>query len=327
MHSAPRATWSGALAASRSGALATSPSWCKELRSCPGFTLSTFFVRRLATWNTGSTGEGEQVGDTPGDEGKSHRPREPERVSPGQLTKMLSQCTDVPRLAGIVEKHLADLNFIHVAAAWGSLAKMPRRGGDGGEVGRLVVRDLRAATSKLAGQMGSKEVANVLLAMSKIHADGRGNADAALVAQLVARAKAKAPGFEPQHVANLLWALTKIGKLGEAHADADLLEKMARRAEETVDAFEPQQTARLLLSLAALRARPAPSLLEALERRATATAVHFRPQDMRDVVSSLAALQGGAPAGGGLSAAVSSRTDADIERLKFCSSEAALLAL
>jgi len=95
----------------------------------------------------------------------------PAGISPGKLTKDITLCRDAPELLGLVEQHRQSFNYMHVGAAWGTLAKMKSRkqpGGDEEVVLQQLLQRLRGATLETVQEMGAREVANVALSIANL---------------------------------------------------------------------------------------------------------------------------------------------------------------
>ena len=200
-----------------------------------------------------------------------------------ELTALIKGCEDAAGLLTLVEEHGHGFDFIHVGAAWSSLARMRGAGARGAED---VVKLLQVLTTANIQQMGARAVANIVHSMTTLHQSRKMVADDELVGKLMARALATARDFNPQGVANFVWALATMG----TEADPRLLEAMQGRATATARDFNPQDVANFVWALATMGVKADPRLLEAMQARATATASDFKPQEVANFVWALATM-------------------------------------
>ncbi|KAJ1475295.1 hypothetical protein T484DRAFT_2024586 [Baffinella frigidus] len=208
----------------------------------------------------------------------------PPEIRQGQLMQEIKGCTDAGGLLLLLLLHGQSFDFIHIGAAWGSLAGMRGAGARGAD-GEVIQR-LQALTRAKAPEMDVRGVSSVLYSMAKMYQRGRKVADDELEGELLARAVATAGDFDPQGVANLLWSLATMGST----PDPRLLEAMQGRATAMAGDFTPQGVANLMWALATMGSTPDPRLLEAMQGRATAMAGDFTPQGVANLLWSLATM-------------------------------------
>ncbi|KAJ1482688.1 hypothetical protein T484DRAFT_1803177, partial [Baffinella frigidus] len=154
---------------------------------------------------------------------------------PGQLTSWIRQCNDVGGLLELLDRHGPSFDYIHVGAAWGTLAKMPSGGGRSAD--GVVLQRLQVLTRATVQAMGSRQVSNILSAMAKLDASGRMDVENELVGVLLRRATGMVTDFKPQDIAHLSWALASMS----VKPDAGLLEAMQGQATATAGDFKPQE--------------------------------------------------------------------------------------
>ena len=211
-------------------------------------------------------------------------------IKPGQLTTLIKGCSNPAGLKRLLEDHGQSFNFMHVGAAWSSLAKMLKGGGARGyaePADNEVIQLLQDPTRAAVNEMGARGVANVLHSMGQLHQSGGMVSGDELMGELLARALALAGDFIfiPMGIAHVMWALATMG----ITPDPRLLEAMQRQALARAADFEPRHASTVLEALATMRIEPEPRLLEAMltsagdadvssSRRATSTAGGFNPQ-------------------------------------------------
>jgi hypothetical protein len=116
-------------------------------------------------------------------------------------------------------------------------------------------------------EMKAREVANVALAMARLHESGRMSVDDELLGELQARAAATAGDSKPADASMLMVALEQ---LGVKRPDASLVEAMQARARETAGDFKPADASTFMLALEKMDITPDAVLVEAMQARATA---------------------------------------------------------
>ena len=222
----------------------------------------------------------------------------PAQSAEGQLTTKIKECRVVEELARILQEQNGVLNHVHVSAAWGCLSRIVRGRGVG-QVGGYLVAELQEKTRGMLGQMGPREISNILRSKASLHdsrslvpsrhfspRDWKLDTDRGLLEAMQTRATATAGEFDPQAIANVLWALATMGE----RADRELLAAMQSRATVTAGEFKPRDVANLLRALATMGERADRGLLEAMQARATATAEEFKPPEVANLLWSLATM-------------------------------------
>jgi len=161
----------------------------------------------------------------------------------------------VIELCDLIRTRVHDMNYVNVATAFGTMAKVGSRGRGDPRTAKAKRAAVVALTERALQQLEDfkpQNVANTLWALAKMRVE----ADKRLLRALSLRATASAADFKPQEVANTLWAFATMG----VKADKRLLEALSHRATASAADFKPQEVENTLWAFCLLQ----PSLLPGL---------------------------------------------------------------
>eukprot|EP00286_Rhodomonas_abbreviata_P000662 CAMPEP_0181289476 /NCGR_PEP_ID=MMETSP1101-20121128/901_1 /TAXON_ID=46948 /ORGANISM="Rhodomonas abbreviata, Strain Caron Lab Isolate" /LENGTH=224 /DNA_ID=CAMNT_0023393697 /DNA_START=464 /DNA_END=1135 /DNA_ORIENTATION=+ len=172
----------------------------------------------------GTSGRGGRKGSRPqSNSGVARKRSGPLGPSPSReavkLNEDIRSCRAVIELCDLIRTRVHDMNYVNVATAFGTMAKVGSRGRGDPRTAKAKRAAVVALTERALQQLEDfkpQNVANTLWALAKMRVE----ADKRLLRALSLRATASAADFKPQEVANTLWAFATMG----VKADKRLLE-------------------------------------------------------------------------------------------------------
>jgi hypothetical protein len=154
------------------------------------------------------SGRGEQRSGSADTASSSQRrgggqPRSPGGLHPAQLTGYIKGSSSVEELGRLVQQHGSSMNYIHVSAAYCSLAKL-----SGSSAAKQALADqlLVELLQPLLPQCGERACANVMHAMARMQ-----HCPPGMLSGVLGRLLAQLHAAAPQHLANVIWALATLG--------------------------------------------------------------------------------------------------------------------